>query len=76
VPNSSDRKAIHAYVSDEAHETLYEFSEAHSASISGLLEAWLLDLREEMADDGPNCRMGWVEHARRIDVSRRRRRGG
>lgn len=73
---SPERKAIHAYVSEEAHETLYDFSEAHSASVSGLLEAWLLDLREEVADEGPHCRMGWVEQARRIDVSRRRRRGG
>jgi hypothetical protein len=68
-----DRKAIHAYITAEAHDTLYSFAEENATSVSALVESWLMDLREEIAADGMEIRQDWVKRARKVDSRRRRR---
>lgn len=68
-----ERKAIHAYISAGAHDTLYKFAEENAASVSALLESWLAELREEIDADGMDIRLPWVKSARKIDSQRRRR---
>lgn len=67
------RKALHAYMSDEAHEHWHHAAQAWGVSVSGLLESispFLDDI--EAAFDGRDAAI--VLTARRIDASRRRRR--
>lgn len=71
----SRRAAIHAYLSDEAHEAWHEFAAENGVSVSGLLEAmgkrFAQRLAEgEVTDDELDA---LTKAARRVDVERRRR---
>lgn len=69
-----ERQALHAYLSPEAHEAWQVFAESNGVSVTGLLEALGLDLRDELEDVEPDdLRQPWVKIARRIDANRRRR---
>lgn len=68
-----DRKAIHAYLTDEAHDALYRFARLNGPTVSAILQAWCNELAEEMADDGPEIRQDLVRAARAIDAERRMR---
>jgi hypothetical protein len=69
--NHSRRKALHAYLSDEAHETWHTVAADHGVSVSALLEALAAELPRVGTDaDGP---VGIVRRARRVDAERRRR---
>ena len=79
----SDRKALHAYVSDEAHAAWHDFGAENGVSAPALLEA-MAELGT--FDTTPEARAELeattvathvarlVRVARRIDVQRRRRR--
>lgn len=72
----SDRQALHAYLSPEAHAAWAVFSEENGVSVTGLLEALGMELHEEMQEADPDTmRRDWIVKGRRIDA-RRRRRGG
>lgn len=70
------RKALHAYVSDAAHDQWHSFASEQGVSVSAVLEALSGELdggrpeaREPLADRLDTV----VRSARRIDAQRRRR---
>jgi hypothetical protein len=70
------RKAIHAYLSPEAHQTWHDYAAEHGVSVSGLLEAIATDWAER-AERGEHVYDGddpLVRKARRVDADRRRRK--
>lgn len=70
----SARKAIHAYVSDEAHAAWLRFSEVNGVSLTGLLESLGWELLEEMRLAEPDeIRQPWIKAGRKVDAQRRRR---
>jgi hypothetical protein len=67
------RKAIHAYLTPEAHDAWHGFAAEHGVSVSGLLEALAQHWSEQSdgADSIPVPEL--TRAARRIDAARRRR---
>jgi len=67
-------RAVHAYLSDGAHETWQDVATEYGVSVSGLIEAMGLDLQLPADEQviGPRLE-GLVKRARRIDADRRRR---
>lgn len=71
---AEERKALHAYLSDESWDAWRHFSEENGVSVTGLLEALGLELAEELEDsDADELRRPWVKAGRKIDGVRRRR---
>lgn len=73
---SDDRRALHAYLSREAHDAWHDFAAEQGVSVSGLLEASgqnLAPLVERSGELGKDQR-ALVDAARKIDAVRRRRR--
>ena len=69
-------RAVHAYLSDDAHVTWQQVATDYGVSVSGLIEAIGLDLRSEGTDPAIADRLpGLVRLGRRIDADRRRRTG-
>ena len=69
MPN---KPAIHAHVSDTAHDGWHDFAAIHGVSVSGLIEA----LAPCLEDNGPSVTLEEViVAARKIDAARRRSRG-
>lgn len=66
----TDRKALHAYVTDGAHDQWHEFAAEQGVSVSAILEALAPEL-DQAATDGTTK---LVTTARQIDAKRRRRR--
>ena len=69
-----ERRAIHAYLSPDAHEVWHTVSQEAGVSVSGLLEALAADMAANAPDQGGHPR--WdeiVRRARAIDAQRRRR---
>jgi hypothetical protein len=70
------RKAIHAYLSPEAHDAWHDFAAENGVSVSGLLEAMANQWAEKVArgervlPDEEDL----VRTARRVDAERRRRK--
>jgi hypothetical protein len=64
------RKALHAYLSDDAHETWHAVAADHGVSVSALLEALAADLASERSHADLEA---VVRRARRVDAERRRR---
>ncbi len=76
MSNEASRKALHAYVTDNAHDQWHGFAAERGVSVSAILEALApaLDDTEEASDEGV-VEIGNVIHeARKIDARRRRRR--
>jgi hypothetical protein len=69
-------RAVHAYLSDEAHATWLEVSTEYGVSVSGFIEAMGADLAkpEDERVLGPQLE-GLVARARKVDAERRRRTG-
>ncbi len=67
------RKALHAYVSDEAHEQWHEAALAWGVSVSALLQALAPELDDIDAIWGDR-KTNIVTASRSIDSARRRRR--
>jgi len=73
---AEERMALHTYLSLDSHSAWVEFSEENGVSITGLLEALGLTLKDEIEDDDPTeIRQPWVKAGRKIDAQRRRRGG-
>ena len=76
MSQSSSRRAIHAYVSNQAHDRWHDFAAEEGVSVSALIEALAGELAggetspEQVADGLESV----VATARRIDSDRRRRR--
>ncbi len=69
------RKAIHAFLTPEAHEAWHEFAAENGVSVSALIEAMATDWQDRR--DGDGFDLPEIEElarsARRIDAQRRRR---
>jgi hypothetical protein len=69
------RKAIHAYLTPDAHDRWHDFAAEEGVSVSGLLEAIAQDWKEQL-DAGAETPAGlddMARVARKIDAARRRR---
>lgn len=75
---AEETRALHAYLSVDAHAALHRFADENGVSLTGLMEALGNDLADEMAAgaDPMDLRQDWVRYARKIDAQRRRRGGG
>lgn len=77
MSEDNGRKALHAYVSDDAHDQWHEFAAEQGVSVSAILEALApeLDLENSESAEQLKDRLGTVvKSARKIDAQRRRRR--
>lgn len=73
-PSPEQRRALHAYLSDDAHETWHAVAAELGVSVSALLEAMAIDLRRPASEQAMATRVDdVVRRARRIDADRRRR---
>ena len=73
---NDDRRALHAYLSREAHDAWHDFAAEQGVSVSGLLEASGRNLAP-VVDGNAEPRkeqLELVDAARKIDAARRRRR--
>lgn len=70
------RRAIHAYLTLDAHDRWHDFAAEQGVSVSGLLEAIARDWKEQFGDEAdlPDHVENLVKIARKIDAARRRRR--
>ena len=71
---AEQRRAVHAYLSDEAHDAWHDLAAEHGISLSGLFEALAHDFQKNPPDKGGHPR--WdeiVKVTRKVDVERRRR---
>jgi hypothetical protein len=69
------RKAIHAFLTPEAHEAWHDFAAENGVSVSALIEAMAMDWQDRRDDEGfelPEMDE-LARSARRIDAQRRRR---
>lgn len=64
----NDRRALHAYLSDDAHNEWHAVARQYGVSASALLEALASELANMLDTDDPI-----VKTARTIDADRRRR---
>ncbi|NNF53507.1 MAG: hypothetical protein HKN03_03590 [Acidimicrobiales bacterium] len=74
---TQQRKALHAYLSDDAHEQWHTFAAQEGVSVSAVLEALAteLDFTADTSDAPMKERLSEVVAiARRTDATRRRRR--
>lgn len=73
----AERQALHAYLSEKAHQAWQSFAEENGVSVTGLLEALGVQLADEIeaAGDAADIRQDWVKRGRKIDAQRRRRGG-
>ena len=69
------RKAIHAYLSPEAHDAWHDFAAENGVSVSGLIEAVAQDWAqgEGAGDTESDTAEQLARLARKIDAQRRRR---
>ncbi len=77
MSDDTGRKALHAYVSDDAHDHWHGFAAEQGVSVSAILEALApeLDLDAPMSHEQLGQRLNTVvKSARKIDAQRRRRR--
>lgn len=70
----SARRALHAYVSDDAHDAWHDFAAENGVTVSGLLEALTPHLAST-ADDISAAAVfeESIKSARAVDAARRRR---
>ena len=76
MPDTPARRAIHAFVSSEAHDRWHDFAAEEGVSVSALIEAFASELGDTDSSEQPiSDRLGIVVvSARKIDAHRRRRR--
>lgn len=75
---ADSRKAIHAYLSPDAHDGWHDFAAEHGVSVSALLEAIAEDwaARIDAGETASPDREQLARVARQVDAARRRRRRG
>jgi len=66
---NADRRALHAYLSDDAHDTWHNVAADLGCSVSAMLEAMAGGFDDDEADRLKDT----IKRARRIDADRRRR---
>lgn len=74
MTKTASRRALHAYVTDDAHDAWHDFAANNGVTVSGLLEALTAHLNDEASAD--NQAVVWenaVKTARAVDAKRRRR---
>lgn len=69
------RRALHAYLSDEAHEAWHEFAAENGVSVSALLEVLSAPLNSDLEAPVVDVLNDVIPAARATDASRRRRSG-
>lgn len=71
-PNA--RRALHAYVSDDAHDAWHDFAAENGVTVSGLLEALTPHLQATADDRSLETAFeDSIKAARAVDAQRRRR---
>src|SRR4051812_42475432 len=77
-PMADARKAIHAYLTPEAHDRWHDFAAEQGVSVSGLLEAIARDWKEQLDNRGGPPAQGeqLAPAGRQNDPARRRRARG
>ena len=74
LSNQTSRKALHAYVTDNAHEQWHGFAAEQGVSVSAILEALAPALTADIEIVGRTLELeSIITEARRIDSARRRR---
>ena len=74
TPNRNQpRKALHAYLSDDAHNVWHDRAAAYGVSVSAMLEAIALSIDEIDSEEDWGTGTEIVSRARTIDTDRRRR---
>jgi hypothetical protein len=73
---ADERRALHAYLTPESHDAWHDFAAENGVSVSGMLEAYGLELVEIVngAAKPRKDQQALVDQARKIDAVRRRRR--
>lgn len=74
MTKNSTRRALHAYVSDDAHDAWHDFAAENGVTVSALLEALTPHLQTEPSD--ATLESAWeesIKSARAVDAARRRR---
>ena len=78
MSQDSGRKALHAYVSDAAHDQWHGFAAVQGVSVSAILEALApeldFDTQPTAAEPLAERLRLVVQSARQVDAQRRRRR--
>lgn len=77
MAQDNGRKALHAYVSDDAHDQWHGFAAEQGVSVSAILEALAPELNTEARPEPADLTTrldGVIKAARKIDAQRRRRR--
>lgn len=77
MSQDNGRKALHAYVSDDAHDQWHGFAAEQGVSVSAILEALAPELDTEARAEPAELTErleGVIKSARKIDAQRRRRR--
>jgi hypothetical protein len=70
----NERRALHAFLSDDAHESWHRVAADLGVSVSGMLEAMAFELDKSPRESALGDRVDvLVKRARRIDAERRRR---
>lgn len=67
------RAALHAYLTQDAHNTIQDYADEHGVSVTALLQALAEELRLEIDASGFDIRLPWVRRARKVDAGRRTR---
>jgi hypothetical protein len=72
--DNHERRALHAFLSDEAHESWHRVAAELGVSVSGMLEAMAFELEKPPKEGALGDRVDTlVKRARKIDAQRRRR---
>ncbi len=74
MSKTSTRRALHAYVSDDAHDAWHDFAAENGVTVSALLEALTPHLQTERG--AATLESAWedsIKAARAVDAARRRR---
>jgi len=67
------RRALHAYLSNEAHDAWHDFAAEHGVSVSALLEVLSAPLNNDLEVPIVDVLNDVIPAARATDASRRRR---
>lgn len=70
----NQRKALHAYVSEDAHDCWHDFAAENGASVSALLESLAPALKSSAETPFKVSLDKVIDQARQTDAQRRRRR--
>lgn len=76
----SDKRAVHAYISEKAERALVFTTDATGASKTGLIEAWLEDIHDQLESYGWDDEsvedvvgLELIRSARKVDARKRKR---